>query len=48
MHADEDRANRHTTLLGLGLLLVAAGGLFGALLTEVEAMRPATGDIVSF
>lgn len=45
---DENKANRHTTLLGLGLLMAMAGGVFGALLVEVEAMRPVTGDIVSF
>ena len=48
MHADENDAGRWTALLGLALLLMVAAGLFGAILTEVDAMRPTPGDIVSF
>ena len=48
MHADENEANRWTALIGLSLLLMIAAGIFGAILTAVDAMRPRPGDIVSF
>lgn len=48
MQADENDANRWTAMLGLGALLLVAGGIFGAILTEVDALRPTPGDIVSF
>ncbi len=48
MQADRDESERWPVLMGLAALLLSAGGLFGAMMAEIDAMRPAPGDIVSF
>ena len=48
MQANRDDAERWPVLMGLAALILTAGGLFGAMMAEIESMRPTPGDIVSF